>query len=68
MGDRPTAGHTALDRGIGVRIPVSQRQTHKPLKPVGFVLLQSCLKISDSRVGSKSTILWCRLPAVDTVQ
>ena len=24
LGDRPMVGHAALDRGIGVRIPVSQ--------------------------------------------
>ena len=24
LGDRPMVGHTALDRGIGVRVPVSQ--------------------------------------------
>lgn len=25
LGDRPTAGHMALDHGIGVRIPISQQ-------------------------------------------
>lgn len=43
MGDRPTAGHTALDRRIGVRIPVSQ-----PSKKLG----RAGLDISDFSPGA----------------
>ena len=53
MGGRPMAGHAALDRSIGVRIPVSQRffkmehsssgLGHRPLTPAAGVRLPYAL-------------------------
>ena len=44
LGDRPMARHTALDRGIGVRIPVSQQKTRNSLtaRGCGFCVIQDC--------------------------